>query len=49
MVNYILSPIFVIESEYDLYAIKNIILLDCPLRSFPGSLERCNDTEITVI
>jgi hypothetical protein len=49
LVNYVLPPIFVIEPGYDLYAIKNIILLNCPLRSFPGSLERCNNTEIAVI
>lgn len=49
MVNYILPPIFAIESQYDLYAINNIILLKCPQKTFPATLQRCNDTEMSAI
>lgn len=49
IVNYVLPPIFAIESEYDLYAIRNILLLRCPELDFPATLRKCNETEMRVI
>jgi hypothetical protein len=45
---YLKSPFFVIESQYDLWSISNILMLKCA-GSKVGTLTNCNQSEINAI
>lgn len=45
---YLRSPFFVIESQYDLWSIENILQLKCA-GSKLGTLTKCNQTEVKAI
>jgi hypothetical protein len=46
---YLKSPFFVIESQYDLWSIDNILQLKCAGSKAVGTLTNCNQSEVKAI